>query len=147
MTEMKVRDVAIPQTTNVASSIQKPAAGGRFELKQNMVQLLHTNGKFTGLSHEDPRVYIQNFLEINNTYTSTGVNSDYVRLTLFLFSLLGEAKMWLNSEPANSITSWDDLARKFLIRFFPSGKIAKLKSDILSFRQKGGEKLYRLGYV
>ncbi|XP_049390990.1 uncharacterized protein LOC125855316 [Solanum stenotomum] len=41
---MKVRDVVIPQTTNVTSSIQKPAPGGMFELKQNMVQLLHTNG-------------------------------------------------------------------------------------------------------
>jgi len=143
MAEMKVRDVAIPQTTNVTSSIQKPAAGGNFELKQNMVQLLHTNGQFTGLSHEDPRVHIQNFLEISDTYTPMGVNSDYVRLTLFPFSLLGEAKRWLNSEPANSITTWDDLARKFLIRFFPSGKTAKLRSDILSFRQNGGENLYQ----
>ncbi|KAK4716168.1 hypothetical protein R3W88_014506 [Solanum pinnatisectum] len=143
MAEMDVRDMAIQQTTNVTSSIQKPSASGRFELNQNMVQLLHTNGQFTGLSHEDPRVYIQNFLEINDTYTPTGVNSDYVRLTLFPFSLLGEAKRWLNSEPENSITTWDDLARKFLIRFFPSGKTAKLRSDILSFRQKGGKSLYQ----
>ncbi|KAH0769058.1 hypothetical protein KY290_013039 [Solanum tuberosum] len=74
-----------------------------------MVQLLHTNGQFTSLSHEDPRVHIQNFLEISDTYTPTG----------------------------------DDLARKVLIRFFPSGKTAKLRSDILSFRQKGGENLYQ----
>ncbi|XP_049381186.1 uncharacterized protein LOC125845688 [Solanum stenotomum] len=78
-----------------------------------MVQLLHTNRQFTGLSHEDPRVHIQNFLEISDTYTLTGVNYDYVRPTLFPFSLLGVAKRWLNSVPANSITTWDDLARKF----------------------------------
>ncbi|XP_049381161.1 uncharacterized protein LOC125845656 [Solanum stenotomum] len=36
MAEMKVRDVAIPQTSNVTSSIQKPAPGGIFELKKNM---------------------------------------------------------------------------------------------------------------
>jgi len=108
-----------------------------------MVQLLHTNGQFTSLSHEDPTVHIQNFLEISDTYTPAGVNVDYVRLTLFPFSLLGEAKRWFNFEPSNSITSWDDLAQKFLIRFFPSGKIAKLRSDILSFRQKGGENLYQ----
>ncbi|XP_049382857.1 uncharacterized protein LOC125847236 [Solanum stenotomum] len=108
-----------------------------------MVQLLHTNGQFTDLSHEDPQVHLQNFLEISDMYTPTGVNSDYVRLTLFPFSLLGEAKRWLNFEPANSITTWDDLAWKFLIRFFPSGKTAKLRNDILSFRQKGGGNLYQ----
>ncbi|KAH0696197.1 hypothetical protein KY289_013679 [Solanum tuberosum] len=107
MAEMKVRDVAIPRTTNATSSIQKPAPSG------------------------------------SDTYTPTGVNSDYVRLTLFPFSLLGEAKRWLNSEPANYITTWDDLAQKFLIRFFPFGKIAKLRSDILRFRHKGGENLYQ----
>ncbi|KAK4718109.1 hypothetical protein R3W88_016447 [Solanum pinnatisectum] len=143
MAEMKVRDEVILCTTNVTSCIEKPEAGGRFELKQSMVQLLHTNGQFTDLSHEDPTVHIHNFLEISDTYTPAGVNVDYVRLTLFPFSLLGEAKRWLNSEPANSITSWDDLARKFLIIFFPSGKIAKLRSDVLSFRQKGGENLIR----
>ncbi|XP_015165453.1 uncharacterized protein [Solanum tuberosum] len=108
-----------------------------------MVLLLHTNGQFTSLSYEDPQVHIQNLLEISDTYTPTGVNSDYVRLILFPFSSLGEAKIWLNSEPANSITSWDDLARKFLIRFLLSRKTAKLRSDILSFRQKGGENLYQ----
>ncbi|KAK4706725.1 hypothetical protein R3W88_033689 [Solanum pinnatisectum] len=74
-----------------------------------MVQLLHTNGQFTGLAHEDPIVHIQNFLEISDIYTPAVVNVDYVRLTLFPVSLLGEAKRWLNSEPANSITSWNDL--------------------------------------
>ena len=44
MAEMKVKDVAIPQTTNITSSIQKHAPDGRFELKKNMVKLLHTNG-------------------------------------------------------------------------------------------------------
>ncbi|XP_049400024.1 uncharacterized protein LOC125864138 [Solanum stenotomum] len=77
MAEMKVRDVAIPRTTNVTSSIQKPAPDGRFELKRNVVQLLHINGQFTILSHEDPRVPIQNFLEISDTYIPTRVNSDY----------------------------------------------------------------------
>ncbi|XP_049364278.1 uncharacterized protein LOC125829043 [Solanum verrucosum] len=101
----------------------------------------------SSLVHEDPQVHIQNFLEISDTYTPTGVNSDYVRLTLIPVSLLGEAKRWLNFEPMNSITSWDNLARKFLIRFFLSGKIAKLRSDILSFRQKGGENLYQAEYM
>nr|XP_009612230.1 uncharacterized protein LOC104105587 [Nicotiana tomentosiformis] len=42
----------------------------------------------------------------------------------------------------NSITSWNDLARKFLARFFPSGKPAKIRSEIVSYKQKAGESLY-----
>ncbi|KAH0636352.1 hypothetical protein KY285_036104 [Solanum tuberosum] len=61
MAEMKVRDVAIPRTTNVTSCIQKPGVGGTFELKKSMVELLHTIRQFTDLSHEDPQVHIQNF--------------------------------------------------------------------------------------
>nr|XP_016513598.1 PREDICTED: uncharacterized protein LOC107830520 [Nicotiana tabacum] len=42
----------------------------------------------------------------------------------------------------NSITSWNDLARKVLARFFPSGKPAKIRSEIVSYKQKAGESLY-----
>ncbi|XP_075099408.1 uncharacterized protein LOC107793572 [Nicotiana tabacum] len=95
-----------------------------------------------GLPHEDPQQHILNFLKISDTYITNGVTPDYVRLTLFPFSLLGEAKRWLKAEPANSITSWNNLARKFMARFFPSGKTAKIRSEIVAFKQKAGESLY-----
>ena len=50
-----VRDVAVPVFTNWASSIRRPPSCGRFELKQNIVQILHSNEQFTGLHHEDPQ--------------------------------------------------------------------------------------------
>ncbi|XP_075076435.1 uncharacterized protein LOC142163082 [Nicotiana tabacum] len=107
-----------------------------------MIQLLHANGQFMGLPHEDPQQHILNFLEISDTYITNGVTPDYVRLTLFPFSLLGEAKRWLKAEPANSITTWNDLARKFLARFFPSRKTAKIRSELVAFKQNAGESLY-----
>jgi len=100
-----VCDMAVSLTANVALSIRKPPAGGRFELKQNMVHLIHSMGKFISLPHEDHQVHIRNFLEISDTYITNGVSSDYVRLTLFPFSLLGAARQWLNTEPRNSITT------------------------------------------
>ncbi|XP_070017027.1 uncharacterized protein [Nicotiana sylvestris] len=51
------------------------------------------------------------------------------------------AKEWLNKEPANSIRTWDDLARKFLIKFFPTKKTKVLRSQILGFEQRVGETL------
>lgn len=59
----------------------------------------------------------------------------------FPFHYWGEAQRWLQIKPPNSIISWDGLARKFLTRFFSFGKIAKLRSEILSFRQRPGENL------
>ncbi|KAF3671885.1 putative U1 small nuclear ribonucleoprotein A-like isoform X2 [Capsicum annuum] len=79
---------------------------------------------------------------IINQLLEGGVNADYVRMTLFPCSLIGEAKKWLNSEPVNSITSWDGLAKKFLIRFFLSSKTAKLHSEIVSFKQRPDKNLY-----
>nr|XP_009618246.1 uncharacterized protein LOC104110448 [Nicotiana tomentosiformis] len=117
---MAVQEVAMPSIANVTSNIVKPRITGHFELKQSMIQLLHANGQFMGLPHEDPQQHILNFLEISDTYITNGVTPDYVRLTLFPFSLLGEAKRWLKMKPTNSITSWNDLARKFLARFLPS---------------------------
>ncbi|XP_019235474.1 PREDICTED: uncharacterized protein LOC109215817 [Nicotiana attenuata] len=63
------------------------------------------------------------------------------QLTLFPFSLMGEAMEWLKKEPANSIHNWDDLARKFLMKFFPTKKTKSLRSQILGFQQRDGETL------
>nr|XP_009760415.1 PREDICTED: uncharacterized protein LOC104212757 [Nicotiana sylvestris] len=48
-----------------------------------------------GLPHDDPQQHSLNFLEISDAYITNGVTPDYERLTLFPFSLLGEAKHWL----------------------------------------------------
>ncbi|XP_019267191.1 PREDICTED: uncharacterized protein LOC109244537 [Nicotiana attenuata] len=105
----------------MTQAIVKPDITGHFELKQYMVQLIQSTGQFVGLPHEDPQRHIQNFLEITDTYNYPNVSKDYVRLTLFPFSLLGEAKEWLNKEPANSIRTWDDLTDEVLGHTFVDG--------------------------
>ena len=71
-----------------------------------------------------------------------GVSDDAIHLRLFPFSLKEKAKHWLISELTDSITSWDDLSNKFLARFFPPAKAAKLRIDISSFYQYEGESFY-----
>ncbi|XP_070046205.1 uncharacterized protein [Nicotiana tomentosiformis] len=128
--ERAVIEVARPNLANMTQAIMKPDITGHFELKLYMVQLIQSTGQYVGISHEDPQRHIQNFLEITNTYNYPNVSKDYVRLTLFSFSLLGEAKEWLQKEPANSIHTWDDLARKFLIKVFPTKKPKLLEKDV-----------------
>ena len=71
-----------------------------------------------------------------------GVSDDAIQLRFFSFSLKEKSKHWLISEPPNSITSWDDLLNKFMARFFPPAKVAKLRIDISSFYQYEGESFY-----
>ncbi|GJS49731.1 MAK10-like protein [Tanacetum coccineum] len=58
-----------------------------------------------------------------------------MRLRLFQFSLRDQASNWLEHLPAGSITTWEDLTTRFLAQFFPSGRTAKLRNDILMFQQ------------
>lgn len=53
-----VYEMEISLINNATNSIHNPDVGGRFELKQNMGQLLHTNWQFTSLSHKYPQEHI-----------------------------------------------------------------------------------------
>ncbi|XP_070017349.1 uncharacterized protein [Nicotiana sylvestris] len=103
-------------TNNIQTLVQFP---GNMAEEQHMA-VQEVAMPFMGLPHEDPQQHILNFLEISDIYITNGVTPNYVRLTLFPFSLLDEPKRWLKAEPANSITSWNDLARKFLARKWES---------------------------
>ncbi|XP_073131470.1 uncharacterized protein [Henckelia pumila] len=92
-----------------------------------------------GTSVEDPYAHLERFLSICDTFKVNGVISDAVRLHLFPFFLQGEAIEWLDDLPAGSITTWDQLVQTFLNKYFPPTKMAKLFSDIISFRQKEAE--------
>ncbi|XP_020249380.1 uncharacterized protein LOC109826769 [Asparagus officinalis] len=61
---------------------------------------------------------------------------------LFPFSLRDKARAWLHSLPAGSITTWDQLSRVFLVKYFPPSKTAQMRNQITSFVQKEGESLY-----
>ena len=108
-----------------------------FELMPITLQLLQ-GIQFHGLAHEDSNAHILNFLEVCDTVKYNGVSDDAIRLRLFPFSLKEKSKHWLISEPSDSITSWDQLSNKFLARFFPPARAAKLRIDISNFYQYEG---------
>ena len=85
------------------------------------------------------------FLEVYDTVKYNGVSVESIPLQLFPFSLKEKAKNWLISEPPNSITLWDELVNKFLARFFPLEKAAKLRIYISNFFQYEGETFMKHG--
>ncbi|KAH9780125.1 hypothetical protein KPL71_007966 [Citrus sinensis] len=104
--------------------------------------MIQTSVQFAGMLNDDPNVHIANFLEICDTFKQNGVSDNAIRLRLFPFSLRDKAKEWLNSLPAGTITTWDGLAQKFLAKYFPPAKTAKLRNDITTFAQFEMESLY-----
>ena len=136
-------DFAKPSLEGTCPSIMRPTiANNNFEIKPNTIQMIQQMVQFDGLPDEDPNAHIANFLEICDTFRINGVSEDAIRLRLFPFSLRDRAKMWLKSLPPGSITTWDSLAEKFLLKYFPPCKTAKLRNDISSFMQIDGESLY-----
>ncbi|KAJ4712782.1 Bifunctional inhibitor/lipid-transfer protein/seed storage 2S albumin superfamily protein [Melia azedarach] len=138
-----LRDYAIPTVNRASTSIRRLAIqANNFEIKPAIIQMIQTSVQFNGLTHEDPNAHIANFLEICDTFRYNGVSDDAVKLRLFSFSLRDKAKSWLSSLPPGTIITWDDLAQKFLAKFFPPTKTAKLRNDIATFTQFDGESLY-----
>ncbi|GKC79439.1 zinc finger, CCHC-type containing protein [Tanacetum coccineum] len=71
-----------------------------------------------------------------------GATRNTTRLRLFYFSLHNQAINWLDHLPLGSISTWDDLTTRFLAQFFPPGRTAKLRKDILMFQQHQDESIW-----
>ncbi|KAK5811717.1 hypothetical protein PVK06_027078 [Gossypium arboreum] len=136
-------DYAKPSLTGTESSIVRLAvAANTFELKPNTIQMIQQFVQFDGLQDEDPDAHLANFLELCDTFKINGISDDAIHLRLFPFSLRNKAKQWLNSLPQGSITTWEQMTEKFLLKYFPLAKMAKLRNDISSFVQMDLETLY-----
>jgi len=99
-----------------------------------LIQLIQNN-LFYGLPNEGPYAHLATYIEICNTIRLAGVPEDAIRLSLFSFSLSGEAKTWLHSFKGNSLKTWDEVVEKFLKKYFPKSKTAEGKAAISSFHQ------------
>ncbi|CAL8152823.1 unnamed protein product [Prunus armeniaca] len=123
-----VRDYDVPSVLASPSSIRRPTIdANNFEIRPAIISMIQQSSIF---------------YEICDTFKCNGATNDVVRLRLFPFSLKEKAKSWLNSQPPNSITTWDDLAKKFLAKFFPPAMTGKLRNDIMSFAQNDMEPFY-----
>ncbi|XP_022855936.1 uncharacterized protein LOC111377113 [Olea europaea var. sylvestris] len=133
---MLVGDFMTPQIIQSQSSIVYPLFGQpNFQLKTNVIHLFQNGHQFYGRSDENPHIHVSQFLEMCQHFKYQGISDDAIKLRLFPHTLRDRALEWLDSQPIASITTWNDLAKKFCTKFFPPAKITKLKHDISIFGQ------------
>ncbi|CAJ2672556.1 unnamed protein product [Trifolium pratense] len=133
-----LRQLAAPDVNYNGLCIQYTDVDIPFELKSGLIHLLP---KFHGLAGEDPHKHLKEFQVVCSTpLRPEGITEDHIKLRAFPFSLQGAAKDWLYYLELNSITTWNDLKKVFLERYFPASRAALIRKEICGIRQ-GNESL------
>ena len=104
-----------------------------------MIHLLPT---FHGLTGEDPNKHLKEFHVVCSSMKPLRISAEQVKLRAFPFSLADNAKEWLYYLPSGTITTWNEMNKVFLEKYFPSSKATTIRKEICAIRQEGGETLY-----
>lgn len=110
-----------------------------FELKSGLIHLLPS---FHGLAGEDPHKHLKEFHVVCTSMKPTGVTEEQIKLRAFPFSLKDSSKDWLYYLPSGSITTWEEIKRLFLEKYFPASRAANIRKSICGVRQNNGESLH-----
>ncbi|KAH9671201.1 hypothetical protein KPL70_017267 [Citrus sinensis] len=138
--ERPFKDYFSPLANLSTSCIRYPNVAARsFELKPSVLNCLPT---FYGLENEDPYNHLNDCHAICQTFKYENFSNDDVKLRLFPFSLKDRARSWLNTLPANSISSWEQMVTKFLNKYFPVHKTNAIRREISEFTQREDEQFF-----
>nr|GEV02334.1 reverse transcriptase domain-containing protein [Tanacetum cinerariifolium] len=106
-----------------------------FRLKSDMIQQVQNSCQFHGLPGDDANKHLDKFLHVTQSIKVNGVTDDALRLYLFPHSLTHHATAWFDRLPRNSITTFEQMAKMFLGKYFPPSMVTKLRNEITNFRQ------------
>ena len=134
-----LKELAAPDLNHQPLCIDYPDLDISFELRSGLIHLLPT---FRGLAGEDPHKHLKEFHVVCSSMKPQGISEEQIKLRAFPFSLADLAKDWLYYLPSGSITSWNELKRMFLEKYFPASRAATIRKEICGIRQDAGETLY-----
>ncbi|KAF7839504.1 DNA-directed DNA polymerase [Senna tora] len=140
MVEEKTLREHSPSPVNQAPlCIATPTLQAPLELKSGMIHLLP---KFRGLMNEDPYQHLKEFHVVCSSMKPDRVTEQKIKLRAFPFSLDGAIKEWLFYLPVGSITTWEEITRLFLHKYFPSSRVINVRRDICGIKQKVTKTLF-----
>jgi len=98
-----LEDYSSSTVPKIFTSIARPEVEAHnISYPHSLIQLIQGN-LFPGLSNEDPYAHLATYIEICNIVKIARVLEDTIRLSLFSFSLAGEAKKWLHFFKGNNL--------------------------------------------
>ncbi|GJW45366.1 reverse transcriptase domain-containing protein [Tanacetum coccineum] len=105
-----------------------------FVINSTHLNMIREN-KFDGYLRADPHDHIREFLAICNMFRYGKTQSEAVKLMIFPLSLCDEAKLWFNKLSEESITSWEQMRKAFINKFFSPSLFNRLLLEIRNFSQ------------
>ncbi|GJW59763.1 MAK10-like protein [Tanacetum coccineum] len=137
-------DYTKPSHEGYGNTIELPIGNNVVPLRFETIWLVQNGYSFHGLWSKDPNQHLKDFLKLVDLLDLDGENKERTHLCLFQFSLRNESSNGLERLLVGSITTWEDLTTRFLAKFFPSRRTAKLRNDILiqTINQSTGGKLH-----
>lgn len=106
----------------------------KLPITTKLLQTLQNHILFVDQPLEDPYDHLQNFAHMCRDVIGTQHPSmDVVGLQIFLITLTGNVAIWYSEHPQDVITSWVELQRAFLAKFFIRTNRFKMRDNILRF--------------
>ncbi|GJY18531.1 hypothetical protein Tco_0390022 [Tanacetum coccineum] len=115
MAERTMEELLQAPTEGYGEAIVIPEINAdHFEIKTNLLQLVQAN-PFQGFERENPHTYINNFKRITSTLKFKDVPNDVIKLMMFLYSLEGAARVWMNTNSRESFSKTDEIVSKKVV--------------------------------
>nr|GEW41745.1 reverse transcriptase domain-containing protein [Tanacetum cinerariifolium] len=108
-----------------------------FKIKTNLLQLVQAN-LYHGFERENPHTHINNFKMITLTLKFRDVPKDVIKLMMFSYSLEGNARVWYDKEPLNSILTWEDFNQSSTSSTLSSNTIQNPKGEMKAITTRSG---------
>ncbi|GJS53903.1 reverse transcriptase domain-containing protein [Tanacetum coccineum] len=111
-----------------------------FVINSTHLKMIQEN-KFDGYLQADKHDHIREFLAICDMFKYGETQSEAVKLLIFPYSLSDKAKTRFNELNEESITSWEQMRKAFINKFFPPLLFNRLLLEIRNFSQNICESL------
>ncbi|CAM8902529.1 unnamed protein product [Rhodiola kirilowii] len=134
-----MRGVCAPYIDEAPWCIRLDEDADDIEIKSGVI---HHLPKFGGMPDENPLRHLKEFHGVCMSMKSASVPEDIFKLKTFPFSLVSQAKSWLMSLPSGSITSWDQMQRKFMDKYYSHSKVAQTRKELSLLRQGRAKTLF-----
>lgn len=121
--------------------IYPPFGQANFHIRPDVINLFqnHQDIRFSEKATENPHEHIQAFTMLCDVISHEGMSRDAFRMRLFPHTLKEGAKIWMMSQSPGSIVSWNDMVKKFTMKFFPPSRVHQIRNEVYLFRQRDFE--------